>query len=165
MVDDRQKEYQRKYDEKTKTISVKYALCDMSDYDRLKRYLAQTGKSANGFIKELINDFFEHDEPIINDSKIAEYFKDYEVSGELLNKLEKAVGTAKYNLIMDCSKKSIESDIYTAFLDRGCSFDEWIEQFLEDVECGDIDINISEREFRKLIDKSMSGVVGNIYCS
>lgn len=163
MVDDRQKEYQRKYDKKTKMISVKFALCDMSIYNRLKEYLAQTGKSANGFIKELINDFFEHDEPIINDSIIAEYFKDYEVSGELLNKLEKAVGTAKYNLIMDCSKESIESDLYTAFLDRGCSFDEWIEQFLEDIEGGDIDINISEKEFKKLVYESISGVVRNIF--
>ena len=55
----KQKGYQQKYDKKTKMISVKYVISDMKDYNRLKKYLEQTGKSANGFIKELINDFFE----------------------------------------------------------------------------------------------------------
>ena len=56
----KQKEYQRNYDKKTKMISVKYALHEMDDYDRFMNYLERTGKSANGFIKELINNFFEH---------------------------------------------------------------------------------------------------------
>lgn len=161
----KQKEYQQKYDKKTKMISVKYVISDMKDYNRLKKYLEQTGKSANGFIKELINDFFERKKYEMNDSRIAEYFTDYEVSGELLDKLKSTVGRVKYDLIMDCCKDNIESEIYMAFGDRGCTFDEWIEQFLEEIECGDIDINISEKEFRELVDESMSGVVGNIYCS
>ncbi len=165
MADERQRAYQKKYDKKTKMISVKYVKSDMGDYNRLKQYLEQTGKSANGFIKELIKDFFERKKYEMNDSRIAEYFTDYEVSGELLDKLKTTVGNVKYDLIMDCCKDNIESDIYSAFFDRGCSFDEWIERFLEDIECGDIDINISEKEFRKLIDESMSGIVGNIYCS
>lgn len=161
----KQKEYQQKYDKKTKMISVKYVISDMQDYHRLEKYLEQTGKSANGFIKELINDFFERKKYEMNDSRIAEYFTDYEVSGELLDKLKTTVGSVKYDLIMDCCKDNIESDIYSAFFDRGCTFDEWIEQFLEEIECGDIDINIAEKEFRKLVDESMSGVVGNIYCA
>lgn len=160
----KQKEYQRKYDKKTKTISVKYVLSDMDDYNRLKSYLERSGKSANGFIKELINDFFERKKYELNDGRIAEYFTDYEVSGELLDKLEDTVGTDKYNLIMACCKENIESDIYSAFLDRGCSFGEWIELFLEGIECGEIDINIDEKEFKRMIDENMSGVVGNIFC-
>lgn len=39
MADERQREYQRKYDKKTKMISVKYILSDMREYDRLKEYL------------------------------------------------------------------------------------------------------------------------------
>ena len=54
-----QKEYQKKYDKKTKMISVKYGISDMNDYHRLMEYLKKTGKTTNGFIKELINDFFE----------------------------------------------------------------------------------------------------------
>ena len=160
----KQKEYQQKYDKKTKMISVKYVISDMKDYNRLKKYLEQTGKSANGFIKELINDFFERKKYEMNDSRIAEYFTDYEVSGELLDKLKTTVGSVKYDLIMDCCKDNIESDIYMAFGDRGCTFDEWIEQFLEEIESGDIDINVGDKEFRNLVDESMSGIVGNIYC-
>ena len=50
MADERQREYQRKYDKKTKMISVKYILSDMREYDRLKEYLEKTGQSANSFI-------------------------------------------------------------------------------------------------------------------
>lgn len=163
MADEKQREYQKSYDKKTKMISVKYALCDMDDYNRLMNYLDRTGKSANGFIKELINDFFEKKKYVMDDSRIAEYFTDYEVSGELLDKLKKTVGTAKYDLIIDCCKDNIESDIYMAFCDRGCIFDEWIEEFLDEIEAGDININIGDKEFRNLVDKRISDTVGNIY--
>lgn len=69
----KQKEYQKNYDKKTKMISVKYALHEMDDYDRLMNYLERTGKSANGFIKELINDFFEHKKYEMNDRRVADY--------------------------------------------------------------------------------------------
>lgn len=162
MVDDRQKEYQRKYDEKTKTISVKYALCDMSDYDRLKRYLAQTGKSANGFIKELINDFFEHKKYEMNDARVADYFKFYNVDGELLSKLKQTVGNDRFDMIVDYYKSAIEAELYDAYIDKGDSLDEWIEQFLLDVECGDIDIDVSDKEFMRMIDINMSHNIGEV---
>ena len=54
-----QKEAQKKYDQKTKTVSVKYTPADMEDYNRMKIYLEKTGKSTNSFIKGLINNFFE----------------------------------------------------------------------------------------------------------
>lgn len=53
-----QKDYQKKYDKKTKMISVKYVLSDMSDHDRLMDYLKRTDQTANSFIKKLINGFF-----------------------------------------------------------------------------------------------------------
>ena len=158
-----QKDYQRNYDKKTKSVMAKYVLSDMDEYDRLMDYLKRTGKSANSFIKELIKDFLDN-KFVLNDSRIAEYFLDYEVSGELLDKLEKTIGAVKYDLIMDCCKRNIESDIYMAFGDRGVTFDEWIEQFLEDIECGDLDINVDEKEFKKMVYESMSGVVGSICC-
>lgn len=163
MADKRQREYQRKYDMKTKMISVKYVLCDMDDYDRLKKYLEKTGKSANGFIKELINDFFEHKKYEINDRRVADYFKAYNVDGELLDKLKNIVGEERFNMIMDCNKSNIETELYDAYIDRGDDFDEWIEQFLSDIECGDIDINVSDKEFRKIIDNSLSQTMGCVY--
>lgn len=54
----------------------------------------------------------------------------------------------------------------TAYEDKSGSFDEWIEQFLEDIECGDIDINIPDEEFSNLIDESISDNIGEVayYC-
>ncbi len=43
MADERQRGYQKKYDKKTKMISVKYVKHDMDDYDRFKEYLERTG--------------------------------------------------------------------------------------------------------------------------
>ena len=54
-----QKDYQKKYDKKTQSVTIKYTPADMSDYDRMMKYLESNGKSRSSFIKELINDFFE----------------------------------------------------------------------------------------------------------
>ena len=159
-----QKDYQKKYDKTTKIVSVKYVLSDMKDYMRLKEYLDRTGQTANSFIKDLINDFFEHKKYEMNEERIADYYKDYNVDIELLDKLKNVVGNERLDIIMGCHKSDIESDIYDAFVGKGECFDEWIEQFLLDVECGDIDINVSDEEFRKVISHSMSGNVGCIAC-
>lgn len=57
-VSESQKAAQKKYDKKTKMVSVKYTPSDMEDYERLKEYLSKTGQHTNKFIKSLINDFF-----------------------------------------------------------------------------------------------------------
>ena len=159
-----QKDYQKKYDKKTKIVSIKYVLSDMKDYMRLKEYLDRTGQTANSFIKDLINDFFEHKKYEMNDERIADYFKDYNVSGELLDNLKKTVGNEKFDIIMDIYKSTIESELYDAYMGKGDSFDEWIELFLSDIESGDIDINVPEKEFRKIIDMSIYQNVGDVYC-
>ena len=158
----KQKEYQKNYDKKTKMISVKYALHEMDDYNRLMNYLERTGKSANGFIKELINDFFENKKYVMNENRIADYFKDYNVDGELLEKLKNKVGESRFDMIMDYCKSAIETQLYDAFVERGDEFDEWIEQFLSDIECGDIDINVSDKEFWKIIDASISDIIREV---
>ena len=158
----KQKEYQRNYDKKTKMISVKYALHEMDDYDRFMNYLERTGKSANGFIKELINDFFEHKKYVMDDERVADYFVDYNVSGELLDKLKNQVGQSRFDIIMDYCKSSLESQLYDTFIGRGDEFDEWIEQFLSDIKCGDIDINVSDEEFEDIIDESISSCMHEI---
>ena len=159
-----QKDYQKKYDKKTKMVSVKYVLSDMQDYVRLKEYLDRTGQTANSFIKDLINDFFEHKKYEMNDERIADYFKDYNVSGELLDNLKKTVGNDKFEIIMDIYKSTIESELYDAYMGKGDSFDEWIELFLSDIESGDIDINVPEKELRKITETSIFQNVGDVYC-
>ena len=140
-MNERQREYQKKYDKKTKMISIKYVLSDMDDYDRLMNYLKKTGKTTNSFVKELINDFFEHEKYVINDERVAKYFVDSYIGEEMTDKLKKTVGKSRFDMIMKYYKDSIESELYIAYLDKSNDFDEWIEQFLEDIESGDIDIN------------------------
>lgn len=159
-----QKDYQKKYDKKTKMVSVKYVLSDMKDYIRLKEYLDRTGQTANSFIKDLINDFFEHKKYEINEERIADYYKDYNVEMELLDKLKTMVGNKRFDIIMNYYKSDIESEIYDAFIGKGECFDEWIEQFLLEAECGDVDISVSDEEFREMISHSMSGSIGCITC-
>ena len=81
----KQKEYQRNYDKKTKMISVKYALHEIDDYDRLMDYLERTGKSVNSFIKELVNDFFDHKKYEMKDIKVI---KDVEAEKETEEEIE-----------------------------------------------------------------------------
>ena len=64
-----QKDYQKKYDLKTQSVTIKYTPADMSDYNRMMRYLEKTGKSRSSFIKELINDFFEKEKVHIVDAQ------------------------------------------------------------------------------------------------
>lgn len=44
----------KKYREKTVSFAVKYSAVDAEEGKRLKAYLAQTGQSANSYIKGLI---------------------------------------------------------------------------------------------------------------
>ena len=158
----KQKEYQRNYDKKTKMISVKYVISDMKDYNRLKKYLEQTGKSANGFIKELINDFFEKEKYDLNRRRIADYFVDYNVSEELLVRLKETVGNDKYQIIMEYYRDCISDELDSVYNDKGDVFDEWIEKFLLDIECGEINIDVPEKEFREIIDTSISDNVQEV---
>lgn len=45
---------QKKYREKTLQVTVKYTPTDIKEGKRVKEYLAQTGQSANSYIKSLI---------------------------------------------------------------------------------------------------------------
>ncbi|MCD8067924.1 MAG: hypothetical protein LUE87_03375, partial [Lachnospiraceae bacterium] len=55
-LSDAQKAAQKKYDEKTKMISVKYTPVDMADYEKMRSFLDGSGQSANQFIKILLPD-------------------------------------------------------------------------------------------------------------
>ncbi len=48
------KDAQKKYSEKTMNFAVKYYPTDIADGKRLKKYLEETGQSANAYIKQLI---------------------------------------------------------------------------------------------------------------
>ena len=98
----------------------------------------------------------------MDDERVADYYVDYNVSGELLDKLKNKVGQSRFDIIMDYCKSSLESQLYDTFIGRGDEFDEWIEQFISDIECGDIDINVSDEEFEDIIDESISSCMHEI---
>lgn len=150
-----QKDYQKKYDEKTQSVTIKYTPADMSDYDRMMKYLEKTGKSRSSFIKELINDFFENEKYAITESRIADYYKIYNVDGALLDKLKNVVGEEKYNIILDVFKTFVENELYDAYIDKGDDIDYWIDDFIDEIKNGDVDINVCNKEFEKIIDKSL----------
>ncbi|MCD8325696.1 MAG: hypothetical protein LUC90_03120 [Lachnospiraceae bacterium] len=62
-----QKTAQKKYDEKTKMISVKYTPVDMADYEKMRSFLDESGQSANQFIKSLIHDYFDPEKKVIQE--------------------------------------------------------------------------------------------------
>lgn len=57
-ISDSQREAQRRYDQKTKMVSVKYTLSELEEYMQLKEYLTKTNQSMNGFVKKLIREYF-----------------------------------------------------------------------------------------------------------
>lgn len=158
-----QKDYQKKYDEKTQSVTIKYTPADMSDYDRMMKYLEKTGKSRSSFIKELINDFFENEKYAITESRIADYYKIYNVDGELLDKLKAVVGEEKYNIILGIFKTFVEDELYDAYIYKGDDVDVWIEDFIDEIKNGDVDINVSDKEFEKIIDKSLSHNLKSVF--
>ena len=158
-----QKDYQKKYDEKTQSVTIKYTPADMSDYDRMMKYLEKTGKSRSSFIKELINDFFENEKYEITESRIADYYKIYNVDGELLDKLKAVVGEEKYNIILEIFKTFVENELYDAYIYKGDDVDIWIEDFIDEIKNGEVDINVSDKEFKKIIDKSLSHNLNSVF--
>ena len=166
----KQKEYQRNYDKKTKMISVKYALHEMNDYNRLMNYLERTGQSANGFIKELIKDFFDkgHSYGGIHPAKEyerMEFLKFDYIDDEYFERLKNILGgdEEKYNVVLDYYSECIISELESTFEEKAMAFEEWVDTFEENVNSKEININVSGREFWKLIDRSMGEVIGQIF--
>ena len=161
-ISEAQKAAQKKYDKKTKIISVKYTPADMDKYERMKSYLERTGKSCNSFIKELIDDFFS-DKYSITEKKIAQYFYDYNVSAEYLDKLKEIRGSEeKYNIVIKCYIDSIEYELSDAYEFKGCAFEEWVDNLEEEIEMGTVDLTLGKREFEKEINKSINGIIGAV---
>lgn len=64
-----QKKADKKYSEKTMNFAIKYTPTDIEDGKRLKAYLAETGQSANSYIKELVKrDLDSKDIPYPNET-------------------------------------------------------------------------------------------------
>lgn len=142
-----QRASQKKYDQKTKMISVKYTPFDMKDYDRVKNYLDKTGQSTNGFIKSLINNFFETGQDKIQASNkkktnpvIDKRFESIEhtpfsyIDEENIQYLYNKFGEEGMNKILNEYFSCIDYYVTDIFEDKGCAFDEWVQDLNERLE-------------------------------
>ena len=165
-VSEAQKGYQKKYDQKTKMVSVKYTPADMADYERMTAYLERTGQSTNSFIKKLINAFFENGESTKVTALLEEILVEEgaaHISSEENKKLEEMLGgdQERYNAIMRIYAEFLYEDIDTALEEESCVMDNWIlNEFVNE--------GLSEKhgkEFEEAVRKSLENVLCEIMCN
>lgn len=165
-VSEAQKGYQKKYDQKTKMVSVKYTPADMADYERMAAYLERTGQSTNSFIKRLVNAFFKNGESTKMETSFEEVLIEEgaaHISSEERDKLEEMLGgdQERYDTIMRIYAEFLYEDIDTALEDESCVMDEWIVNKFADE-------RLSEKrgkEFEEAVRKSLENVLCEIMCN
>lgn len=164
-----QKRAQKKYDKKTKVVSIKYTPADMQEYEKLKQYLAQTNQSVNGFIKRLINDYFDvkkmksSEEEKQNVSKCSKeeekrwIFKEYQpysyIEIEYFQFLKEHFGEDILDEILREYYELIDYEIDYNIVDvYGENFENWVEDLKDRIEQGERILGTKEEIRRKLID-------------
>ena len=164
-VSDAQKAAQKKYDQKTKTVSIKYTPADMEDYERLKRYIDETGKSTNGFIKQLVNDFFEsgQDRKPVEDKAITplqkkrqkqeEYYQYYYVSSDGIQFFYDKFGESIADNILDEFEGIIENGVEEVLENKGDGLDEWVSEIEERINDGEYQDKSTEEVRKELINE------------
>lgn len=137
-VSETQKAAQKKYDQKTKMVSVKYTPADMSDYIRLKEYLDRTGDSVNNFLKSLIRDFFENEKDKNKTVRVINPVDKKRYEGETwcpFSYIDRDNVQILYDLfgknimekVLDEYFSIIEYEIDNFFEEKGSDMDDWIE--------------------------------------
>lgn len=141
-----QKEAQKKYDQKTKTVSIKYTPVDMEDYKRLKVYLEKSGKSTNKFVKELINAYFESGKGEIYDSVIEkklhttqEYYNFATVNIDNIQPLIDYFGNSLTRQILNVYMSIIKKAIISEREEAEFKLKDWIQNVNKRIEKGDFE--------------------------
>lgn len=155
-----QKKAQKKYDQKTKMLSVKYTPYDMNEYEKLKLYLQKTGQSANGFIKKLIKDFFASgkDYSFISKNTPSEekqderrYFCPFSyIAVERIEYLYDTFGKEITDQTLTEYYEILESNLENLLEEFGNTFDEWSECLEEDISTENFEISTQEETLKKL---------------
>ena len=151
IVSESQKAAQKKYDQKTKMVSIKYTPSDMNEYQRLKNYLDSTGQSTNGFIKKLINDFFESGQDKNNAQNIPkdpvqekrrikeEYYPCSWIDAESIQFFYDRFGQKAMDEVIKEYLDIVNFDVEDILEGKGYGFDEWV---------SDIKDRINDNEFQ-----------------
>ena len=155
-VSEAQKGYQKKYDQKTKMVSVKYTPADMADYERMTAYLERTGQSTNSFIKKLINAFFENGES----TKVTAFEEEFYdrcvswISDVDMKNLKMLLDEEQCKVVLKSYVQTQEENLELELEGEAEKFGEWIEDDLTDEEKGLLDKH--GKEFEKAIEDSMT---------
>lgn len=153
-----QKRAQKKYDQKTKTISIKYTPNDMEDYERLKRYLKSSGKSLNSFVKSLINEYLTNSKTKV-DKPLRErlydrgsYYIFQDVGDEQVQSLTDIFGEDIIKKLINDYGDVIEESVETALIDSGCAFSGWMDTIEEQWADGEYDGKSTDEIYEELVD-------------
>ncbi|WP_285947563.1 hypothetical protein [Thomasclavelia cocleata] len=158
-VSDAQKAAQKKYDQKTKTVSIKYTPADMEDYERLKMYLDRTGKSTNKFIKELVNDFFDSGKGEIYENVIEKrlhstqsYYNYVNISMDKIQPLSDYFGELIVRMMLREYDRILKDSMVNKRADCEMKLGNWLEDVLKSIENGDFEGKAKGERYKILID-------------
>ena len=163
IVSESQKAAQKKYDQKTKMVSIKYTPSDMNEYQRLKNYLDSTGQSTNGFIKKLINDFFESGQDKNNAQNIPkdpvqekrrikeEYYPCSWIDAESIQFFYDRFGQKAMDEVIKEYLDIVNFDVEDILEGKGCGFDEWVSDIAERINDNEFQGYTNEEICKKLI--------------
>lgn len=158
-VSDAQKVAQKKYDQKTKTISIKYTPADMEDYKRLKMYLDRTGKSTNGFIKRLINDLFNSGNGEIYETVIEKrlhstqsYYNYVNINMDNIKPLLEYFGELVTRSMLREYDRILKDSLVNKRADCELKLGNWLDDVLQSIEKGDFDGKTKGERYKILRD-------------
>ena len=163
IVSESQKAAQKKYDQKTKMVSIKYTPSDMNEYQRLKNYLDSTGQSTNGFIKKLINDFFESGQDKNNAQNIPkdpvqekrrikeEYYPCSWIDAESIQFFYDRFGQKAMDEVIKEYLDIVNFDVEDILEGKGYGFDEWVSDIKDRINDNEFQGYTNEEILKKLI--------------
>lgn len=164
-ISNAQKAAQKKYDQKTKMVSIKYTPSNMNEYQRLKNYLNKTGQSTNKFIKTVINNFFDSGQdqifserkvksPIEERTEIQKKFYPYcEVYYDDLQFLYDIFGQKTMDRIFCEFEDIIDSALDNILEETGSGFKEWVDDVKKRMDDGEFQDGTKEEICEKLISQ------------
>ena len=144
-------------------VSIKYTPSDMNEYQRLKNYLDSTGQSTNGFIKKLINDFFESGQDKNNAQNIPkdpvqekrrikeEYYPCSWIDAESIQFFYDRFGQKAMDEVIKEYLDIVNFDVEDILEGKGYGFDEWVSDIKDRINDNEFQGYTNEEILKKLI--------------
>lgn len=148
---DAQKRAYKKYSsKKTKPVSLMFSPRTMHRYKQLKEYTDKTGKSINGFIIELISDFFDNGRDKIEKKQVEEvipknlneeysnFYCEY-IDDDYIQYLNEHFGSSTTEKLLINLYNIMEGYLNEIIETYGLDFEKWVDGLSERMEEGNED--------------------------